>query len=87
MKKHFPKKEKGFNQEQFNAFVQTKRDALKYCYFNGNLTKFDYCSTYSLDEALKNAADKFKHITSGYIYFLDGNKIESEKLLHFFVKI
>lgn len=56
------------------------------CLLNGVMHNYDVCSTSSLKEAKNYYGDRFTHIGSSCIYFINGTKNTSEKMIHFFVR-
>ena len=57
------------------------------CLIDEKQIKYDVCSDKRLDKAIESMGEHFKLLGSGYIYFINGYRQKSLKLLHFFVKI
>ena len=51
---------------------------------NSQKIAYDVCSQKDLKEARKFYKN-YKHIGSGYVYYLDGVIYHNKKLLHFFI--
>lgn len=54
------------------------------CLINSQKIAYDVCSQKDLKEARKFYKN-YKHIGSGYVYYLDGVIYHNKKLLHFFI--
>jgi len=64
-----------------------KEKIITECLINGKKMPYDVCRTIDLESDSISNYENYKYIGSSFIYFLDGNKSESNVLHYFYSKI